>query len=205
MSNDMWDERYAASDLVWSATPNVWIEELTAGLLPGRVLDLAAGEGRNALWLAARGWDATAVDFSQVALDRAQQLADERLGEQASRFHTERADLLIYSPPPSGFDLVLVVYLQIPAEQRWMVMRTAAAALAPGGRLIVIAHDTENLKSGFGGPQDPAVLYTAQDVVGDLEGTDLVAERADTVVRVVTTDTGTREALDALVVAVRAA
>jgi SAM-dependent methyltransferase len=205
MSNDMWDERYAASDLVWSATPNVWIEELTSGLLPGRVLDLAAGEGRNALWLAARGWDATAVDFSQVALDRAQQLADERLGEQASRFHTERADLLIYSPPPSGFDLVLVVYLQIPAEQRWMVMRTAAAALAPGGRLIVIAHDTENLKHGFGGPQDPDVLYTAQDVVSDLEGTDLVAERADTVVRVVTTDTGTREALDALVVAVRAA
>jgi SAM-dependent methyltransferase len=183
----------------------VWIEQLTSDLVPGRVLDLAAGEGRNAIWLAERGWDATAVDFSQVALDRARRLADERLGGQALRLHTEQADLLIYSPATGGFDLVLGVYLQIPADQRWMVMRLAAAALAPGGRLIVIAHDTENLKHGFGGPQDPDVLYTAEDIVSDLDGTDLVVERAETVVRVVTTDAGTREALDALVVAVRAA
>jgi SAM-dependent methyltransferase len=148
MSSDMWDDRYAASDLVWSAEPNIWVEQLTADLPVGRLLDLAAGEGRNALWLAERGWDATAVDFSQVALDRAQQLAVQRLGDDASRFHTEQADVMVYSPHPQQFDLVLVVYLQIPAEQRWMAMRTAAAALAPGGRLMVIAHDSANLTGG---------------------------------------------------------
>ena len=203
MSNEMWDERYAASDLVWSATPNTWIEELTAGLAPGCVLDLAAGEGRNALWLAERGWDATAVDFSQVALDRAEQLAAQRLGDNASRFHTEQADLLRYSPPPQSFDLVIVVYLHLPAEQRREVLRTAARAAATGGRLIVIAHDSENLEHGFGGPQDPAILYTADDVAVDLEGTGLTVTKADTGVRTVQTESGPREALDAVVVAQR--
>lgn len=203
MSNEMWDERYAASDLVWSATPNAWIEELTAALAPGRVLDLAAGEGRNALWLAERGWEATAVDFSQVALDRAQQLASQRLGDDVGRFHTEQADLLSYSPPPMSFDLVIVVYLHLPAEQRRDVIRTASSAVAPGGQLIVIAHDSENLEHGFGGPQDPAILYTADDVAVDLDGTGLTVAKADTGVRIVQTESGPREALDAVVVAQR--
>jgi SAM-dependent methyltransferase len=203
MSSDMWDDRYAASDLVWSAEPNIWVEQLTADLPVGRLLDLAAGEGRNALWLAERGWDATAVDFSQVALDRAQQLAVQRLGDDASRFHTEQADVMVYSPHPQQFDLVLVVYLQIPAEQRWMAMRTAAAALAPGGRLMVIAHDSANLTGGVGGPQDPALLYTPENVISDLEGTDLVVEFAQTSERQVRNDGGSRTALDAVVVAVR--
>ena len=71
MNSSTWDERYAGTDLVWSTTPNQWVEQVADGLAPGRDLDLAGGEGRNALWLAARGWQATVVDFSQVALDRA--------------------------------------------------------------------------------------------------------------------------------------
>ncbi len=203
MSNEMWDQRYAASEQVWSSTPNVWVEELTSGLEPGRVLDLAAGEGRNALWLAERGWDATAVDFSQVALDRAQTWAVDRLGEGAGRFHTEQADLLEYTPPTKAFDLVIVVYLHLPADQRRIVLRAAATAVAPGGHLIVIAHDTENLEHGVGGPQDPAILFTAQDVVDDLIGTDLVYIRAERGVRAVDTDAGPRQALDAVVLAQR--
>lgn len=205
MSNDMWNERYAASPLVWSATPNMWIEQLTADLPAGRALDLAAGEGRNALWLVERGWDATAVDFSEVALDRARQLAEDRLGGDAARFHTERADLLTYSAEPRHFDLVVIVYLQVPAGPRRTVMRAAAEAVAPGGHMIVIAHDSENLERGIGGPQDPAVLYTAHDVVDDLDGTGLSVERAETATRPVQTDAGPREALDALVIAVRPA
>ena len=73
MDAEQWDQRYDQADLVWSAAPNRWVEEVTGSLSPGRVLDLAAGEGRNALWLAGRGWRATAVDFSRVALDRAGQ------------------------------------------------------------------------------------------------------------------------------------
>ena len=127
MDSSHWDERYAASDLVWSATPNMWVEQLTADLTPGTAVDLAGGEGRNALWLAERGWQATVVDFSQVALDRAQQWAAERLGADAHRLRTEQADLLAYAPPARAYDLVLVVYLQVPADQRRPVMRSPRA------------------------------------------------------------------------------
>jgi SAM-dependent methyltransferase len=203
MDSSLWDERYAASDLVWSATPNMWVEQIASGLTPGTALDLAGGEGRNALWLAALGWKATVVDFSQVALDRARQLADEQLGSAAERLHTERADLLQYSPRPRSFDLVLVVYLQVPAEQRSLALRAAAEAVAPGGQLLVVAHDTANITDGFGGPQDPAVLYSADDIVDDLDGTGLDIVRAETAVRPVQTDDGPRQALDALVLATR--
>ncbi len=90
MDSSMWDERYSGSDLVWSATPNQWVEQVAAERPPGRVLDLAGGEGRNALWLADRGWKATVVDFSHVALDRADNLVAERFGDQVVTRRTSR-------------------------------------------------------------------------------------------------------------------
>ncbi len=203
MDANEWDRRYDQAELVWSATPNLWVEQVTRDLTPGRVLDLAAGEGRNTLWLAERGWQATAVDFSQVALDRATGLAVERLGAAAGRFETDCADLLDYRPRRHAYDLVLVVYLQIAAAQRARVLRAAADAVAPGGRLLVVAHDSDNLERGYGGPPDPAVLYSAADVTADLDGTGLQVQRAEQVVREVETADGPRQALDALVVAAR--
>jgi SAM-dependent methyltransferase len=201
-----WDARYAERDLVWSAGPNVFVEQVAAQLTPGRVLDLAAGEGRNAIWLAEQGWEATAVDFSRVALERAQRIAGERLGELAAdRLHVVQADLLSYQPPAQAFDLVLVVYLQVAVDQRRPVLRAAAQGVAPGGHLLVIAHDSRNLADGVGGPQDPSVLYTAADVVEDLHGGPLEVVRAETVTRAVSTDAGERHALDCLVLAVRPA
>ncbi|HEU4674525.1 MAG TPA: class I SAM-dependent methyltransferase [Motilibacteraceae bacterium] len=199
-----WDERYAASELVWSAGPNRFVEELAADLTPGRALDLAGGEGRNALWLAERGWTADVVDFSAVALERARRLADERLGERAASLRTVHADLAAYEPEPGAYDLVLVVYLQVPAPLRSAVVRRAADAVAPGGRLFVVAHDSDNLEHGVGGPQDPAVLYRARDLVTDVEGSGLDVVRAEQVRRAVATDAGERQALDALLLAVRA-
>jgi SAM-dependent methyltransferase len=201
VDSSTWDERYSGSNLVWSSTPNQWVEQITAGLPPGRVLDLAGGEGRNALWLADRGWKATVVDFSQVALDRASNLAAERFGDQDDRLTTERADLLTYQPEPDSFDLVLVVYLHLVADARRTVLRMAAAAVAPGGLLLVAAHDSTNLTNGVGGPQDPKVLYTAEDIAADLAGCGLDIERTGTVARTVVTEDGPRDALDALLLA----
>jgi SAM-dependent methyltransferase len=199
-----WDERYAASELVWSSGPNVWVETLTAELPPGRALDLAAGEGRNALWLASRGWTVTAVDFSGVALDRANQLAGQRLGGDVERLTTVNADVVTWRPPPRSFDLVLVVYLHLPPEERVAVLEGAADAVAPGGTLLVVGHDLANLDGGVGGPQDPTVLCRPEDVVADVAPTGLDIERADTVRRPVVQDDGTtRDALDLLVVATR--
>ncbi len=198
-----WDDRYGTTDLMWSQGPNQWIEGVTSGLTPGRALDLAAGEGRNAIWLAGRGWQATALDFSAVALERASRLAAERLGADSARFSTRCEDLSVYTPEPHAYDLVIVVYLQVAAPMRSRVLRAAAEAVAPGGTLVVTAHDTANLEHGHGGPQDPAVLYSAADVVSDIDGSGLAVARADQVARTVTTPDGDRQALDCLVVATR--
>jgi SAM-dependent methyltransferase len=204
INSSEWDERYSGTDLVWSATPNQWVERLTADLPVGRALDLAGGEGRNALWLAGRGWQATVVDFSQVALDRVRVLAAKRFGAGDQRVNMLRADVRTYQPTPGSFDLVLLVYLQVPADDRRTVVRSAASAVAPGGRLLVVAHDSKNMVGGFGGPQDAGLLYTAEDVAADLVGTGLAIECSEAVVRTVVTDDGPRDAIDVVLMAVNA-
>lgn len=194
-----WDERYRAKELVWGGQPNRWVVEETGDLPPGRALDLACGEGRNALWLAARGWRVRAVDFSAVALEKARTLATAD-PDVASRVAWINADATTYTST-EPVDLALLCYLQLPAAQRRAAVRAAAAALAPGGRLIVIGHDSTNLADGTGGPQDPAVLFTAADIAGDLDSTGLRIDRADAVARPV--DGAARPAIDALVRAVR--
>ncbi|MGZ8630974.1 MAG: class I SAM-dependent methyltransferase [Actinomycetota bacterium] len=198
-----WDDRYAARDQAWSVEPNIWVEQLTADLPPGRALDLAAGEGRNALWLAERGWDVTAVDFSSVALERARRLAADRLGPEAGSLTTVHADLLGFEPPKVAYDLVLLVYLHLPELERRRIVRGSARAVAPSGRLLVVGHDRDNLAHGIGGPQDPAVLYSPSDIEADLQGTGLTIDRAESMSRPVETDEGTARALDTVVLAHR--
>jgi len=200
MDSDAWNRRYAGHELVWTSEPNRFLVAEAAGLEAGRALDVACGEGRNAVWLAERGWRMTGVDFSEVGLEKARALAAAR-GVQAEWV---TADLLDYTPGPQAYDLVLVFYLQVPATERRPIVRAAAGAVAPGGVFLLVAHDRRNLEHGHGGPQDPTVLYTASDVVGDLEGTSLEIERAETVKRPVHTPEGERVALDTLVRAHRA-
>jgi SAM-dependent methyltransferase len=199
MDREDWDRRYAGRELLWTGEPNRFLVAETAGLRPGRALDIACGEGRNAVWLAEQGWQATGVDFSEVALAKARQLADVR-GVQTDWV---AADLVDYRPEPYAFDLVIVFYLQVSAVQRHAIVRTAAEAVAPGGTFLLVAHDSSNLEQGHGGPQEPEVLYTAEDVVADLDG--FQVERAARVERPVQTPEGERVALDALVRAVRPA
>ena len=203
MNAEYWNQRYDQAELVWSAGPNVWVEQVASGLAPGTALDLGAGEGRNSLWLAENGWHATGVDFSSVAIERAGYLARERLGDAAARFKGLCADLLSYQPTPRSSDLVMLIYLQIPPEQRRKVIETAASAVRAGGLLLVVAHDSDNLVHGYGGPQDPSLLYSVDDITADLTTSGLTIERAEQVVRVVTADAGPRHALDAVVVANR--
>src|SRR5689334_17607362 len=192
-----WDSRYAAADLVWSAGPNRFVEAELAGLPPGRALDLAAGEGRNARWLAGRGWTVTAVDFSAVGLDKGRRIA-ERDGVSV---HWVCADLLDYRPTPEGFDAVLLAYLHLPPADLATVLRHAVGALAPGGVLLVVGHDVRNLTEGVGGPPDPTLLYTPDLLVAQLDG--LRVERAERVHRQV--DGADRPAIDTLVRASRPA
>jgi SAM-dependent methyltransferase len=200
MKSHDWDERYAAVDLVWSAGPNRWVEELTTDLPPGRALDVAAGEGRNAIWLASRAWTVVAADFSEVAIDRAGRLARDQLGEAADRFTAVVSDALEPAPEGGPYDLVIFSYLQLPQEERRRAWARGIEAAAPGGRILVIGHASRNLHEGWGGPQDPKVLYDPEEVVAEVTDQPVDVESSDLKVRPVETDEGVREALDTVVV-----
>jgi SAM-dependent methyltransferase len=157
---EQWNERYAAAEL-WGVEPNRFVSPAAAGLSPGRALDLACGEGRNAIWLAQQGWNVVAVDFAEVAIDRGHRRARE-LGVEIDWIV---ADLRTWTPPERAFDFVLLSYLQLPAHERVGVWAGASRAVAPGGTFFLVGHDARNVSDGVGGPQDVSVCYTAADVV----------------------------------------
>jgi len=193
MDREEWNRRYSETDLVWSAEPNLFLVEEIGRLPPGRALDLGAGEGRNAIWLAGLGWRVTAVDFSEVALEKARRIAATRGVEAA----WVRADLVEYRPEPAAFDLVLVLYLHLPWPEMAIVLDRARAAVAPGGAFLLIGNDRSNLEQGHGGPQGAELLYTADEVAGLLGG--LEVEEAGTRRRLVATGQGAVFEIDCLV------
>ncbi len=174
---ELWDERHAARDPIESHEPDPTLISEAGRLPPGRALDLGTGDGRNAVWLAGRGWRVTAVDFSRVALDRGRALA----GARGLDIEWQLADLLEWSPPTRRFDLVALFFIHLPPEERRRVYRRAAAAVAPGGTLLIVGHDRTNLTDGVGGPQDPAVLFSPGEVAAELSGFEVA--RAEAVCR----------------------
>jgi SAM-dependent methyltransferase len=169
MDANAWDERYASSDLVWGAPPNPVIAAAAWPLPRGRALDLGCGEGRHALWLALHGWQVTAVDFSRVALNKGATVAAKQARRTRERIKWVEADLTTWEVP-GEFDLIISAYVHFPAEQRTSLMQRCARALAPGGTLVVLGHDLTNIADGVGGPQEPSVLYTPEDIARDVDG-----------------------------------
>jgi SAM-dependent methyltransferase len=199
MDSATWDERYGVQDFIWKTEPNQFLVAEIAEIAPGRALDLACGEGRNAVWLAEHGWQVTGVDFSPVGLAKAGRLARDHDVD----VEWVEADVVEWDPARAAFDLVIVFYLHLPATERTRVLAHAQDALASGGTLLVVGHDLSNLTHGYGGPQDPTVLFTPQEVAVDLERLRIV--RADHVDRRVDTDQGSKVAIDALVRALKSA
>ena len=200
MDRHAWDERYSEKELLWTAEPNRFLVEVASDLEPGIALDLAGGEGRNAVWLAEQGWRVTVLDWSKVALEKGRTLAEAR--GVAGEVTFMEADLVAWEPAKASANLVLVVYLHTPSPQRESIWRNAAAAVCAGGRLVIIGHDSSNLTGGYGGPQDPAVLFTAAEVAA-VVGETLTVERSERVERPVEIEDGMRVALDNVTVAVR--
>jgi SAM-dependent methyltransferase len=196
MQSDDWDRRYAGEDMVWSVEPNRFVAAETGNLAPGRALDVACGEGRNAIWLAQQGWEVVATDFSGVALEKGRRLA-ERAGVTVDWVE---ADVTAWDPP-GRFDLIVVSYLQLPAGPLADAFARLVPTLAPRGTLLVVGHDRRNLAEGVGGPQSADVLLDADEVVALLPGLDV--ERAEVVERPV--EGADRPALDTLVRAHRPA
>lgn len=192
-----WDRRYSDPAGVWGAEPNMWVAAELNGRAPGRALDLGAGEGRHAVWLAGRGWQVQAVDFSAKGLDSGRRRAEAE--GVADRIDWVVADAFRIEPAPRSLDLVLVAYLQLPEPELRAAVTAAAGALAPGGTFLLVNHDAANLKQGSGGPQDPLVLQTPEQVAAWLRTAGLDVLAAETRSRPVRG--ALRPALDCVVLA----
>lgn len=192
MQASHWDERYAAAQQ-WSDEPNALAAQLLGAVPPGRALDLAAGEGRMALWLASLGWEVAALDFSAAGLARGR----ERAHQRGLAVDWRLADATAVQLGDQEYDLVLVLYLHLPRTDLTDVLRRAARAVAHGGVLLVLGHDRDNLLRGVGGPPDPDVLYDVDLLRSAAEG--LHVERVEQVERAV----GDATAVDTLLLARR--
>lgn len=191
MQREDWNRRYASVENLWAAKPNRFLVAEVGELPPGRALDLACGEGQNAIWLASLGWTVCGVDYSDVAIEKARS----RAAREGLAVDFLCADLVTYEPDAESFDLVLVLYLHIPSGERRSVLEKAAAAVAPGGTFLMIGHDRTNLTDGVGGPTDPDILFTPEEVAAELPGLEI--ERATTLLRDVRGEE--RDAIDNLV------
>jgi SAM-dependent methyltransferase len=160
-----WDGWYADRDRVWSGEPNGSLVAETSTQPPGRALDVGCGEGADAVWLAQRGWQVTALDVSQVALDRARTAAD-AAGVEVDWVHAG----LVHAPlPRASFDLVTTHYPAVPRPPGAEAVDALLGAVAPGGTLLVVFHadmDEEQAREhGF----DPADYLALDDIRAGLD------------------------------------
>lgn len=162
MDAQHWDERYRSRDQLFSGNPNGVLVTEATGLPPGRALDVGSGEGGDALWLAERGWQVTAVDISQVALDRGAAAAT-RAG-LAGRVTWQQADLTATAPPDGPFDLVSLQYFPLPKQPGHVALRRLVDAVAPGGVLLVGSHDLSDHATYRHPDFDPADYYAPADI-----------------------------------------
>ncbi|MEU5881986.1 class I SAM-dependent methyltransferase [Spirillospora sp. NPDC047279] len=173
-TEEFWEERYSGSHQhVWSGRPNATLVTEAAGLPPGRALDIGCGEGADAVWLAEQGWDATAIDWSATALERA------AAHDPGGRVHWLRADLATWAPD-EPFDLVTSHYTHPPADSRAELFARLAGMVAPGGTLLIVGHHPSDLDTSAGRPAVPDLLYTPEDILERLpvDGWDVVTAEA---------------------------
>lgn len=159
-----WDERYGETDRVWSGEPNGALVTETGDLDPGRALDVGCGEGADAVWLARRGWQVTALDVSGVAISRAQSHARDA-GVDVTWVH---AGLVEAGLPAGTFDLVSAQYAALRTSEQAVAEHTLIDLVAPGGTLLVVHHDVDPEHLHDGG-FDPAQYALPSDIAGVLD------------------------------------
>jgi SAM-dependent methyltransferase len=159
-----WDERYSQHSSLWSGNPNRYLVSEVADLDPGAALDLGCGEGADAIWLAGRGWQVTAADISTVAIARGAAHAAKAGDGIAARIGWQHVDLLRWHPGEARYDLISAQYLHLPAEFRDPLFRHAAAAVNPGGTLLVVGHHPSDMQTTMPRPQWPELFFTGDDI-----------------------------------------
>jgi SAM-dependent methyltransferase len=168
-SQEAWDERYLSRDALWSGNPNPHLITEAGNLLPGHALDVGAGEGADAIWLAERGWHVIAVDLSTVALERASAHADKAGPDIAARIDWVHEDVTSWDPGAGRYDLVSVQYMHLPPASRRAMLEHLASAVAPGGSLLLVCHHPSDLQTTVPRPNMPELFYTGDDIAAELD------------------------------------
>jgi SAM-dependent methyltransferase len=173
MDRAFWDQRWSQAlrdhgDEVSRMPPNAHLTEVAEGLEPGRALDAGSGHGAETLWLAAQGWQVTAIDFSEPALAHARSTA-ETLGQDiASRVTWVAADLAVWAPEPGAYDLVTSLYVHVAGSVEEMVLRLATG-VALGGTLLLVGHLPIDPATGTESPAAGQVQVTVEAAVAALD------------------------------------
>lgn len=173
MGREFWDARYSEAELTYGSEPNDFLREMAPRIPPGPVLGLGEGQGRNAVHLAALGHAVTAVDLSPVGLARARDLAHSR-GVSLSTVVADLADFDLGPVPWSG---IISIFCHLPSALRRDLYPRCAAALAPGGVFILEGYTPRQLEYGTGGPKEPDLLDTLDELRGLLPGLELEVGR----------------------------
>ena len=164
---NFWDQRFAEPGYKYGTEPNVFLQQQAARLAPAsQVLVPGDGEGRNGVWLSAQGHHVTSVDSSAVGLQKAVALAQQR----GLALNTQVVDLADWVPEAQSFDAVVLIYTHLPFSFRQQAHRRLAAALRPGGWLMLEAFHPKQLQHTSGGPKDASMLYTTDLLTQDFAG-----------------------------------
>ena len=168
---ESWEERYRARPEIWSGHANAALVASVAGLAPGTALDAGCGEGGDALWLAGRGWEVTALDFSTTALERGRQRALAQGADVAARITWTPADLTAWAPGEERFDLVSAMFVHLAGETMTSLFARLAEAVAPGGTLVFAGHDPADEHMAAHRPSVPGMFFSAEEVAARLDPT----------------------------------
>jgi hypothetical protein len=169
MDKAFWDQKYADEDYVYTTKVNRFVKQYLAHLTPGKMIDLAGGEGRNSVFFAEKGWQAENIDLSSVGLAKCERLAAER--GVSDRVFTNQASALDFESKLAPVDLGVIAYMQINHEHLKAGIARLVDRIVPGGIFFGVWHALENLKDGFGGPQNPDVLPSVEsmkNILGEL-------------------------------------
>jgi 2-polyprenyl-3-methyl-5-hydroxy-6-metoxy-1,4-benzoquinol methylase len=201
---EYWEDRYASAGLAWSGKPNPVLVDEATPLTPGRALDIGSGEGADALWLAQHGWQVTGVDIATSALEKSRTRAESIDADAAARIDWQQHDLTEWAPQPRSFELVSSQFMHLAEPTRTTLFRSLAAAVAPGGTLLIVGHDASDVGSDSPHKGHLAeLMFTAEDVVKAIAGEGLGIDFAGPRRRQVEPEKSTEFLHDVVVLATR--
>lgn len=163
MMTTFWNARYTTDEYVYGTLPNAFLSEQLEQSATGKILFPAEGEGRNAVFAAQLGFNVFAFDSSEVARGKALLLADDKNVSIQYRL----AGYADVDYPKNSFDVIALIFAHMPAQFRREWHRKLVSYLKPGGKLILEGFSKDQLKYNSGGPKDPTMLFSIEELSGD--------------------------------------